>query len=66
MYLCNYLSDKKKKRSKPIYLFKFLEFCVRNLNEYASHPGADWRIKEAILYAIGSLMDSIKERKKLK
>jgi hypothetical protein len=33
MYLCQYKSNKKNK--KPDYLHKFLEFCAKNLAEYA-------------------------------
>lgn len=32
-YLCTY-SPKKKGKKKPVYLHKFLEFCVNNLVQY--------------------------------
>ena len=66
MYLCKYSSEKKKKgkkRPRPDYLHQFLEFTVKNLNEYAekinSGQGADWRIKEALMFAILTLRDEI-------
>ena len=58
MYLCQYKSVKKAK--KPDYLHKFLTFCAKNLNDYAANSASfDWRVKEAIVYAIGSLIDEI-------
>jgi len=57
--LCSYRSNKKVKR--PDYLNKFLEFCVSNLAQYQQHSQADWRIKEAILNAIGVLKDLIRK-----
>ena len=76
-YLCKYSSGKKIKKKnggvkypKPDYLHKFLEFSVKNLNEYAakisSGEGADFRIKEAIMYAIGTIKDEIWSQKDLK
>ena len=69
-YLCKYSSEKKvkgkkksKKNVKPDYLHKFLEFAVKNLNEFntkiESGEGADWRIKEALMYSISTLIDEI-------
>ena len=53
-----------------MYLPKFLEFSVNNLNEYNAKiqtaEGADWRIKEAILWAITSIKDEICTQKDLK
>ena len=77
VYLCRYSSQKKKKkkggkskRGKPDYLHPFLAFAVKNLEEYngkiASGEGADFRIKEAIMYAIGTLKDEIWGEKDLK
>ena len=62
-YLCKYKSTRKQRQ--PDYLYSFLEFCGRNMDQFtlavANGQGAsfDWRIKEAILYAIGSLMEEI-------
>lgn len=64
VYLCNYKTNKQNKR--PDYLHEFLQFCVKNLNEYKTRPDADWRIKEGILLAIGSLRDQIDKCKDLK
>jgi importin-7 len=76
VYLCRYSSQKKQKkkgkskRGKPDYLHPFLAFAVKNLTEYnskiTSGEGADFRIKEAILYAIGTLKDEIWGEKDLK
>lgn len=57
IYLCDYKSNKKSK--KPDYLHQFLQYCVNNLNEYNNQQSPDWRIKEAILYSIGSLRDQV-------
>ena len=64
VYLCNYKSVKSNK--KPDYLHNFLQFCVNNLNQYTQQENPDWRIKEAILYSIGSLRDLIDRHKDLK
>ena len=63
LYLCSYKSSKKNK--KPDYLNKFLEFCLSNLNQYQQQPEPDWRIKEAILFSIGSLVDQIRPQRDL-
>lgn len=73
-FLCKYSSLKKKKGSKktlkPDYLHKFLEFVVKNLNEYngkvQSGEGADWRIKEALLFSISTLKEEIMSQKDLR
>mmetsp|Transcript_29520 Transcript_29520/g.44887 ORF Transcript_29520/g.44887 Transcript_29520/m.44887 type:complete len:666 (+) Transcript_29520:641-2638(+) len=76
-YFCKYISVKpKKKKGKktkkpmPDYLQQFLEFAVKNLNEYnekvTSGQGADWRIKEALLFSICVLRDEIMMQKPLK
>ena len=73
-YLCKYSSTKKKKGQKkaprPDYLHKFLEYTVSNLDQYnqkiSSGEGADWRIKEALMYAIACLRDEIGGQKELK
>jgi len=67
-YICEYKSSKKQKQ--PDYLPKFLQFCVQNLEQYshalAAHTPVDWRIKEAILYAIGGLFEEIEPYKDLR
>ena len=72
-YLCKYSSDRKKKGKKkprPDYLHKFLEFTIKNLNEFGekiqSGQGADQRIKETLMFAICSLRDEIMGQKDLK
>lgn len=66
--LCTYSSQKKGK--KPDYLHKFLEFVVKNLNEYneqvKANPNTDWRIKEALMCSIGTLREQIRKQKDLK
>lgn len=64
IYLCSYKSNKKNK--KPDFLHSFLQYCATNLNQYKEQPNPDWRIKEAILYAIGSLREKIDDYKELK
>lgn len=63
-YLASYKSTKKAK--KPDYLHGFLKFCVDNLNLYSQQENPDWRIKESILYAIGSLRDNIDTQRDLR
>ena len=66
-YLCKYSSIKKKKGKKkapkPDYLGGFLQFALDNLNTYATNLQAgtptDWRIKEALMFAIGTIRDEI-------
>lgn len=69
-YICKYSSEKKKKKAKPDYLHKFLAFAVKNLNEYQekiqSGQGADFRIKEALMFAISCIIDEINSQKDLK
>ena len=59
--LCRYKSIKKNKR--PDYLHKFLEFALSNLVQAGA---TSWRIKEAIMFAIGKLLDEIRDFKDLK
>jgi hypothetical protein len=53
-----------------MYLPKFLEFAVKNLNEYnqkiQTAEGVDWRIKESLLWSITSIKDEICAHKDLK
>lgn len=56
-YITMHKSDKK---GKPDYLFPFLNYAVTNMNSYLElkNQGAqtpDWRIKEALLCAVGHL-----------
>jgi len=63
-YICMY---KSKKGGKPDYLHPFLAFVAQNLQEYSQQQGqADWRIKEALLSAIGALSDQIDHLKELR
>ena len=60
--LCSYKVNKNDER--PLYLGKFLEFCLSNLTQYQAQfneEGADWRIKEAIMNVISSLADLIRK-----
>jgi len=77
VYLCNYSSQKpptndkgKKTKPKPDYLHQFLKYTVENLETYdqkvVSQEGADFRIKEALMYAIGTLREEIMGDKELK
>lgn len=67
-YLCEHKSTKKAKQ--PDHLKNFLVFCAKNLAEYkqATSTGQnyDWRIKEAILFAVGSLIEEIQPYKQLR
>ena len=52
------------------FLPLFLDWAVKNLNEYnqkiETAEGADWRIKEALLFAITCIKDEICSVKDLK
>ena len=60
-YAIQYRSSKKVK--VPDYLTGFLQYCAHTLHQYQQATNAgqaiDWRIKEAILYAIGSILEDI-------
>jgi len=47
-----------------------LQYCVQNLTQYQTNVqqgiDADWRIKEAIMFAIGTIRDEIVSQKDLK
>lgn len=58
-YLCKHKSAKKAKQ--PDYLGQFLAFCARNLEQ-----GIDWRLRESLLYAVGSLIEEIQPYKTLR
>ena len=76
-YLCKYSSDKPKKSKKgkriapkPDYLFGYIQWAFQNLKEYdekaAAGQNPDWRIKEALMYTIGTLRDEIMDQKTMK
>lgn len=70
-FLCQYSSEPKSKPNRrPDYLYKFLDFTVKNLNSYneqlQSNAGADWRIKEALMVCIGALRSEILAQHDLK
>ena len=76
-YLCKYSSEKPKKSKKgkrvdpkPDYLFGYIQWAVKNLREYdemvAAGQNPDWRIKEALMYTIGTLRDEIMNQKTMK
>ena len=54
----------KGRKAKPDYLFPFLGFATNNMQQYAEGLAAganpDWRVKEALLYAVGSLSEIIR------
>ena len=54
----------KGRKVKPDYLVPFLGFASNNMQQYADALAAgknpDWRVKEALLYAVGSLNDTIR------
>ena len=53
----------KGKKQKPDYLVPFLGFVSNNMQQYAdalqSGANPDWRVKESLLYAVGSLNEII-------
>ena len=73
-----YCSQKKKKNTKtgkvqaaaPDYLNKFLHWACSNLDTYASRlaagEAADWRTKESLMFAFGTIRDNIWKQKELK
>jgi len=58
-FLCKYKSAKK--ANQPEFLGSFLGFCARNLAQ-----STDWRLREAILYSLGSLIEEIQPYKALR
>ena len=60
--ICQYKSVKGNKK-KPDYLVPFLGFASNNMQQYTDAVQAgnnpDWRIKEALLFAVGSLNEVI-------
>ena len=53
----------KGRKNKPDFLMPFLSFASTNMQQYSDAVQAgsnpDWRVKEALLYAIGSLNEII-------
>ena len=78
MYICNYKSPQPKAKGKKAkqprqiedYLPGFLQYCDTNLEQYAAGVAAgsnpDWRIKEAILWALGNILDLVISHKQFK
>ena len=65
--ICSYKSEPKQKT--PEYLGGFLKFCSDNLQTYKESSATDqnaWRIKDAILLAIGHLEEEINDVKAYK
>ena len=64
IYICEYSSTAK---HKPDYLFPFLNYAVTNMANYQqlvlSGQQPDWRIKEALLCAVGHLQSYIDKEK---
>ena len=60
--ICQYKTTKGRAQ-KPDYLMPFLSFASNNMQQYADAVQAggcpDWRIKEALLFSIGSLTENI-------
>ena len=62
LYICKYKPNKKK-GTKPAYLEKFLHYAVENINIYEQMKAQkgveniDWRIKEALMFAISVCND---------
>jgi hypothetical protein len=58
------------KGTEPKYLVPFLSYANNNLEDYLTklnnNEQADWRIKEALLLAIGNLADAIYKVERLR
>jgi importin-7 len=54
-----YRSNKEDENSVPDYLEKFFQYCIDNLSEYAKQESPDYRIKDALLLAIGQMAITI-------
>ena len=67
-HICQYKSAKGRK-VKPDFLVPFLDFASNNMQQYADGLAAggnpDWRVKEALLYSIGHLSETINRFKDL-
>lgn len=68
-YIVTYKTTKGK-NTKPDYLFPFLNYAASNMSQYQEQVNAggspDWRIKEALIIAIGNLTEQINRWKELK
>ena len=62
-HICQFKTQKGRK-VKPDYLVPFLGFVSNNMQQYANELAAggnpDWRVKEALLYSVGSLNETIR------
>lgn len=60
--ICQYKTQKGRK-NKPDYLMPFLNFAADNMMQYstalAQGGNPDWRVKEALLFSIGSLHEIV-------
>jgi len=54
-----YRSNKEADDSLPDYLEFFFEYCINNLAEFTKQENADYRIKDALLLAIGQMSVTI-------
>lgn len=67
--ICQYKTEKGRK-IKPNYLVPFLNFASSNMQQYSDAVAAggnpDWRVKEALLNAVGNLTEIIGLHKDLK
>ena len=62
--ICSHKSQKGR-RIKPDHLMPFLNFASNNMQQYADEVAAganpDWRVKEALLFSVGSLQGTIEK-----
>mmetsp|Transcript_42364 Transcript_42364/g.55849 ORF Transcript_42364/g.55849 Transcript_42364/m.55849 type:complete len:774 (-) Transcript_42364:479-2800(-) len=62
-HICQFKTQKGRK-NKPDYLMPFLGFTSNNMQQYAdglaSGANPDWRVKEALLFAVGSLNETVR------
>ena len=61
-----YKSNKEDENSFPDYLEFFFQYCVDNLSEYMKQESPDYRIKDALLLAIGQMSVSLLKHDKFK
>lgn len=54
-----YKSNKEDENALPDYLEFFFQYCVDNLSEYVKQENPDYRIKDALLLAIGQMSVSL-------
>lgn len=69
-YLCQHKAAGAGRKAKPEYLVPFLTFASKNMADFkaamAGGVAADWRIEEALLFAVGHLQEQIGLYKDLK